>query len=93
MNRKTFHIAGFDEQGVRGKPDNLPLVCLGQADGKVAVWGKDTSRRNIDAVLSAGPRCSFEADWIEPPEDFKRKFGHQYWVPETAHLKVIEQGT
>jgi hypothetical protein len=90
MNRRVFHVRDFDEKGVKGPPDNRRLVCLLEGeDGKVAIWGKDTSRRNIDAVKKAGDHCSFEADWVEPPDDFKEKFAHRYWVPQDAYLKVL----
>lgn len=91
MKRRTFRITGFDEGGVRGSADNLRLVCLTKSEGKaakVALWGKRESRRNIDAVLDAGPHCSFVADWVEPPEDFVRKFGHRFWVPENGELII-----
>jgi len=88
MERRKFGITGFDEGGVRGNPDNLRLVCMTGSDGKVAVWGKHNSRRNIDAVLAAGPQCTFDADWIDPHDDFKRKYGHRYWVPEHADLTI-----
>jgi hypothetical protein len=88
MKRRNFSITGFDEDGVRGNPDNLRLVCAAGSGGKVAVWGTHNSRRNIDAVLAAGPHCTFDAEWIDPPDDFERKFGHRYWVPEHADLIV-----
>ena len=88
MDRRNFHITGFDEGGVQGNPDNLRLVCTTGSDGNVAVWGKHNSRRNIDAVLVAGAQCTFDADWIHRGDDFKRKCGHRYWVPEHADLTI-----
>ena|SRR2546425_8593321 len=80
MNRGVFRLVALDEGGVRGTPDNLRLVCITDGDEKVAIWGKQGGRNNIDTVLKAGILCVVDTEWREPGEVQARKFGHRYWV-------------
>lgn len=89
MESGTFRLIGFDEGGVMGTPDNLRLVCLTQSEGKLAIWGKQGARRNIDAVLNAGMPCTVECEWREPNPIHADKFGHRYWVREDFRLNVV----
>jgi hypothetical protein len=89
MPRGTFHLVGLDEGGVRGRPDNLRLVCLIQSAGKLAIWGKHENRHNIDAVMNAGVPCTVECEYREPNPIHAQNFGHTHWVPEDFELKVV----
>ncbi|MGE4067438.1 MAG: hypothetical protein AB7H88_11735 [Vicinamibacterales bacterium] len=84
LKRGVFRVSGFDEGGVRGNPDNRRLVCLLEAGGKTAIWGRDGGRQNIDAVLAAGIPCQFECEFRAPGEIQAERFGHTHWVPESA---------
>lgn len=84
-----FQIVGFDEDGVRGEPQHRRLVCLVESDGKLAIWGKDGARTNIDAVLKAGVPCTVECQYRPPGEAQAERFGHRYWVREDCRLTVL----
>jgi hypothetical protein len=88
MDRSIFRLVALDEGGVRGTPDNLRLVCITDRDEKIAIWGKQDARRNIDAVLTAGIPCTVDTEWREPGEVQARKFGHRYWVRGDFALTV-----
>jgi hypothetical protein len=83
-------LMGFDEGGVRGKPDNLRLVCQIDPGGKLAVWGREGNRRNIDSVLTAGLPCIVECEFREP-NDWGTGFGHTHWVREDQALRVVTE--
>jgi hypothetical protein len=89
MNKGTFRLVAFDEGGVAGSPENRRLVCLVDSGGKLAIWGKDGARRNIDAVLKAGVPCTVECEWRPPNPVHAEKFGHTQWVREDLHLAVV----
>ena len=89
MKSSTFRLTAFDEGSVTGTPDNLRLVCLEESGGKLAIWGKQGARRNIDAVLKTGMPCTVECEWREPNPTHAAKFGHRYWVREDFSLKVV----
>jgi len=93
MNHGVFHLVALDEGGVCGTPDNLRLVCLTDRQEKVAIWGKEGDRRNIDTVLKAGIPSTVDAEWREPGEVQARKFGHRYWVREDCALSVVTAQT
>jgi len=90
MDRRTFRLVGLDE----GRPqqsndnDNVRLVCLIADGGKLAIWGKVRSTANIDAVRRAGMPCTVECECVSP-EPWARKYGHTFWVPQGAALKVV----
>ena len=86
----TFRIVAFDEGEVKGTPDHLRLVCEIEGGGKVVLWGGETSRHNIDAVLSTGLPCTIESEYRPPKPDLAEKFGHTHWVPQDARLRVVE---
>lgn len=89
MNSGTFRLVAFDEGGVMGTTQNRRLVCLIESGGKLAIWGKDSARRNIDAVLAAGLPCTVECSWREPNPIQAARFGHTQWVREDLDLKII----
>lgn len=89
MNQGRFRLVGLDEGGVAGSPDNRRLVCNIDSGGKLAIWGKDGARRNIDTVLRAGVPCTVECQWREPNPVHADKFGHTHWVREDLELKVV----
>lgn len=86
----TFRLVGYDEGGVRGAPGRRRLVCNVEGGGKIAIWGREGTRDNIDAVLAAGLPCSIECEHRSPSPRMARKFGHTLWVPRDAHLRVVE---
>lgn len=90
MNKGFFKLVGLDEGGVAGRPDNLRLVCVTDDGRKVAVWGSEGQRANIDAVLKKGLPCTIEAEWREPNPMFAERFGHSCWVRQDFDLSVIE---
>ena len=89
MNRGTFRLVAFDEGGVMGSAQNLRLVCRIQSGGKIAIWGKEDARRNIDAVLAAGLPCTVECSWRAPNPIQAERFGHTQWIREDLDLRVI----
>jgi hypothetical protein len=89
LNRGIFLLVGFDEGGLSGSPENLRLVCNVASGGKLAIWGKEGSRRNIDAVLEAGLPCTVESEWLLPNPVHAEKFDHTYWVREDLALRVV----
>lgn len=90
MSHGRFRLLGLDEGGVTGNPDNLRLVCQIESGGKLAVWGRESNRRNIDAVLAAGLPCTVECQYREP-NDWGIGFGHTHWVPENQTLRVVTE--
>jgi hypothetical protein len=89
--RETFRIVALDEGGVRGTPDNRRLVCVLDHGGKLAIWGRDGARENIDKVLSAGLPCSVECEYRPPNEIQAEKYGHTHWVQQDFALTVLRQ--
>lgn len=92
LDTRIFHLTGFDEGGVAGSADNLRLVCILRGGGKLAIWGKISSRRNIDTVLNAGVPCTIECDYRQPNDVHAKKFGHRYWVREDCRLRIVRTG-
>jgi hypothetical protein len=89
MEKRAFRLVALDEGGVAlsRDNDNLRLVCLIDGGGKLAIWGRDGQTGNIDRVYAALP-CRVECECI-PPERWATRFGHSYWVPQGAGLKVL----
>ncbi len=90
-NTDTFQIVGFDQGGERvsRKGTNHRLVCHIKGGGKIAIWGKKDSRRNIETVLNAGIPCYVECDTIPPNEWGEREYDHKHWLPEHHNLRVL----
>jgi hypothetical protein len=83
-----FELIGFDEGGVQGTPENLRLVCVIKGGGKFAVWGQESARKNIDAILKVGLPCVVHCQ-PRPPRGFAAsKFGHTHWLQEDTRLGV-----
>ena len=92
MTKEQFRLIAFDELGgVRRTPECLRLVCLMESGGKLAIWGSDENRRNIDVVLKKGLPCTVECEYIEPAE-WGLVFGHTHWVPEDRPLWIADSG-
>ena len=92
MERATLRLVACDEGGVSGTPDNLRLVCLATGGKKVAFWGSQGRRENIDKVLRAGLPCTIECEYREPGRIQGDKFGHTHWVRQDFQLNVVEAG-
>lgn len=93
METRTFRLLGLDEGGVRksgNNNENWRLVCITRDDGKLAIWGDDSSHQNIDTVQAAGMPCEVECECIAP-QDWARKHGHTYWVPQGRSLRVVNR--
>ena len=86
----TLTIIAFDEGGVRGGPDRRRLVCNLAGGGKLAIWGRDGSRENIDTVRDAGLPCTVECDTTPPNPTFADRFGQTHWLASDAHLRVVK---
>ena len=86
----TFRIVAYDEGGVRGEAEHLRLVCITKNDDKIAFWGREDARRNIDAVLNAGTPCTVECEWCSPKPDMAKSFGHTHWVSQEARLRIVQ---
>ncbi len=80
MQRGIFKLVVFDEGGLAGPPDNLRLVCLAKGGKKVAIWGREGRRENIDKVLAAGLPCFVECEFQEPGRVQAEKFRHTHWL-------------
>jgi hypothetical protein len=94
MAAKTFKLIGFDEAGVQqglDDPNNLRLVCLIEGGGKLAIWGEEGSRENIDKVLTAGMPCEVECECRAPNRWGTQQYGHSYWVPQDRKLRVLSK--
>lgn len=89
MARGVFKLVGFDEGGVRGSAEHRPLVCLLHPEGKLAIWGSDQHRSNIDRVIAAGPYCTVGCEYQASGDDQARNYGHTHWVQQTFDLKVL----
>ena len=89
MPKATLRLVGFDEGGVSGSPTNLRLVCRIASGGKLAIWGKSGSRRNIDKVLQAGMPCTVVCEYRQPNEIHAVEYGHTHWVREDMDLEVV----
>lgn len=87
----TFRLIAFDEGGVAGPSENLRLVCESEGGGKVAIWGRDGSRHNIDVVLDAGVPCTVECDYTTQIPQWAREFGHTQWVSQNSSVQIVEQ--
>ena len=85
----TFTIISFDENGVRENEGKLRLVCNIEDDGKLALWGHEQNRHNIDAILNAGLPCRIECEYSEPAPWASTKFNHTHWVTTQARLEVL----
>ena len=85
----TLTIIAFDEGGVSGNPDRRRLVCNLEGGGRLAIWGRISSRNNIDTVLNAGLPCTVECASTPPSPTFADKFRHTHWLAPDAHLRVV----
>ena len=85
----TFTIIGFDEDGVRENEGKLRLVCNIEDDGKLALWGREQDRHNIDAVLNAGLPCTIECEYSAPASWASTKFKHTHWVAPETRIEVL----
>ncbi len=88
----TFKLVALDEGGVmrsRQKANGLRLVCRIEGGGKLAIWGKEGARKNIDAVWSAGLPCTVECEYQQPSRVHAEKYGHTQWVGDDCWLRVV----
>ena len=93
MNSGVFRIIGFDEGEEKIGPKGAHrLVCNVEGGGKIAIWGSEHSRSNIDAVLKAGLPCNIECEYRPPGPDHTHKYGHTHWVPQTYLLRNRSRG-
>ena len=91
----TFTLIAFDEDEphVRlGPTGQLRLVCRTDGGGKIAIWGSDDSRRNIDVVLVEGLPCTIECGYTESLPPWARTYGHTQWVRQHSDLQVVGEG-
>ena len=91
VTRGTFHLVGFDEDGVKGQSEKRRLVCAIESGGKLAIWGQEVpsrNMRNIDSVLKSGVPCVVECEYQEPTE-WAKSYGHTHWVAQDFDLRVI----
>jgi hypothetical protein len=94
MPHGTFVLVEFDEGGVQGTQEKRRLVCVTDAQGKLAIWGQELPVRNmqnIDSVLEAGLPCVVECEYRYPAE-WANQFGHTWWVPQDYSLRVLRTG-
>ena len=91
----TFTLIAFDEDAPhvkKGPTGKLRVVCRTRTGSKVAIWGSDDSRRNIDLVRAAGLPCTVECEYTERLPPWAMDYGHTHWVSQDSHLHVVEQG-
>ena len=92
MATGRFRLVALDEpNGVQRTTESLRLVCRTESGGKLAIWGSDENRRNIDLVLKRGMPCTVECEYIEPAQ-WGLVFGHTRWVPENRSLRIVASG-
>ena len=89
MQKGTFKLIRYDEGGIRGSPERLRLVCNTESGHLIAIWGSESSTRNIDLVRDAGLPCTIECEFRPPNPVHAEKLGHTHWVPENTQLRVI----
>ena len=78
------------EGGVGGAPNRRRLVCNIEGGGKVAIWGREGARHNIDAILTTGLPCTVECEYSSPNPNMAQRFGHTHWVPQDARLRILK---
>ena len=89
MSDDLFYLVGFDEGGEKeGAEGAKRLVCNIEGGGKLAIWGRDRNRANLDAVLAAGLPCVVRCACVEP-EAWAAKYGHTHWVPQHVRLEAF----
>lgn len=89
MSRGQFRLTAFNEKGgVQRTAQSLRLVCVMESGGRLAIWGSESNRRNIDLVLNNGLPCTVECDYREP-SPWGKELGHTHWVPEDRLLRVM----
>ena len=89
MAKGQFRLIVFDELGgVQRTTESLRLICQLDSGGKLAIWGSDENRQNIDLVLKKGMPCTVECEYIEPAE-WGLVYGHSHWVPEHFSLRIV----
>ena len=91
---RRFTLVAFDEEPSvqKSSKGTLRLVCRLEGGGKLAIWGDDDSRLNIDAVLCAGLPCTVECERTRQPQPWaaREPLGHTYWIPQGSTLRVLE---
>ena len=84
-----FTLIAFDEGGVQGSLQHLRLVCNTENGDKIAIWGDERDRKNIDTVLDAGLPCKVDCKYREPNPAYAKEHGHTHWVRQTFPLRVL----
>ena len=90
MSDDLFRLVEFDEGGEVSGKGTKRLVCNIEGGGKLAIWGEERNRRNIDAVLAAGLPCVVRCASVEP-KPWAKEHGHTHWVPQHVRLDVCGQ--
>lgn len=86
-----FYLVGFDEDGeMEGARGAKRLVCNIEGGGKLAIWGSEWNRANIDAVLAAGLPCIVRCACAEP-QPWGEEYGHTHWVPQHVRLEAFKR--
>ena len=84
----TYYQEGGPKQS-RGK-DNVRLVCETREGKTLVFWGtagEDIS--NIDKVYKNKLPVKVHCQYREPIEPFASRFGHDWWCPQEAEVKII----
>ena len=92
MSNDLFYVVGYDEGGPReseGASGVQRLVCNIEGGGKLAIWGRERHRANLDAVLAAGLPCVVRCKTVEPDPWAAEKYGHTHWVPQHLRLEAF----
>ena len=86
----SFQLIGYDEGRLReGPKGDLRLVCNAKSGEKVAIFGSEQERSNIDAVLNAGIPCAINCETRPPADWATEQYSHTHWVPEGNTLNVM----
>ena len=94
MSDDLFYLVGYDEgdsQDTEGAKGVRRLVCNIEGGGKLAIWGRERNRANLDAVLAAGLPCVVRCATVEPQPWAAEKYGHTHWVPQDVRLVAFKQ--
>ena len=92
MSDDLFYVVDYDEGGPRENKATAGvkrLVCNLEGGGKLAIWGGEQNRANLDAVLAAGLPCVVRCTSVEPESWAAEKYGHTHWVPQHVRLMAF----
>ncbi|MCE1245560.1 MAG: hypothetical protein LWY06_02825 [Firmicutes bacterium] len=91
LNQADFILVSYEDGGpVNCKiTEKCKLVCRTDQNEKIVFWGDSEDEKNIKLIGSMSLPFRVNCRFIVPPEPYKSRFGHKYWVPKEAQVLVI----